>query len=80
MDKFDLDELLKELAEVEAARLVKEVGNALQALADGPGLMVYEFEGEYYDTGSRLGFVAANVAYSLDEGDELRNILREMIT
>ena len=36
------------------------------------------FDGDIYDTGSKLGFLAANVAYAL-ERDDLAGPLREEI-
>lgn len=55
-----------------------QLTDALQALVDVEGFLAYEFEGEHYDAGDRLGFIAANVAYGL-EVDEMRDELRNVI-
>ena len=42
----------------------------------------FQFEGKTYDCGSKLGFLAANVAYALDRADlasPLRKELKELL-
>ena len=42
-----------------------QLTDALQLLADRETLMAYQFEGTRYDTGDRLGFIDATLAYAL---------------
>lgn len=42
-----------------------QLTDALQILADRERLMAYRFEGRRYDTGDRLGFIDATLAYAL---------------
>lgn len=46
-----------------------QLTDALQALADSDGFLAYEFEGEHYDGGDQIGFIAANVAYGLGDDE-----------
>jgi UTP--glucose-1-phosphate uridylyltransferase len=52
-----------------------QITDAMLTLADQQPFSGYAFEGRVFDTGSKLGFLAANVAYGLsrdDVGAELR--------
>ena len=48
-----------------------QLTDALQILAKKKGLLAYRFDGTRYDTGDRLGFIDATLAYALKR-DELR--------
>ncbi len=59
-----------------------QLTDALQGLAASEGFLAYEFEGDHFDAGDRLGFTVANVSYGLahpEIGDELRQVLKELI-
>lgn len=67
----------------------KGVGNevqltdAIETLIKYEKVMAYPFSGKRYDCGSKIGFLEATVAYALqraDLGDQLREILEEMLT
>jgi UTP--glucose-1-phosphate uridylyltransferase len=49
----------------------------LRLLKTQPGYG-YQFEGKTYDCGSKLGFLAANVAYALDRDDLARPLREEL--
>jgi UTP--glucose-1-phosphate uridylyltransferase len=42
-----------------------QLTDGLQALADRERLLAYQFEGTRYDTGDRLGFIDATLAFAL---------------
>jgi UTP--glucose-1-phosphate uridylyltransferase len=46
-----------------------QLTDALQLLAQRKGLWAYEFEGTRYDTGDRLGFIDATLAFALRRPD-----------
>jgi UTP--glucose-1-phosphate uridylyltransferase len=59
-----------------------QLTDALAVLAREDGLLGYQFEGDRYDAGDRVGYVKANVAYALkrpDLGPQLRDWLREVV-
>jgi UTP--glucose-1-phosphate uridylyltransferase len=55
-----------------------QLTDALQALATREGLLAYSFEGTRYDTGDRLGYLDATLAFSLRRPD-LRAPLLEIM-
>ncbi len=55
-----------------------QVTDAMLRLAEKRPFYGYRFEGETFDCGSKLGFLAANVAYGLDR-DDLGDAFREEI-
>lgn len=59
-----------------------QLTDALAELARREGLIGYEFEGQRYDAGDRVGFLKANIAYALKR-DDLREpllaYLREVV-
>ena len=59
-----------------------QLTDCLQTLARQMPLYGYEFEGDRYDAGNKLGFVEATVAFALkrpDLGPKLRPILRRLL-
>jgi UTP--glucose-1-phosphate uridylyltransferase len=59
-----------------------QLTDGLQTLARQMPLYGYEFEGDRYDAGNKLGFVEATVAFALkrpDLGPKLRPILRRLL-
>ena len=59
-----------------------QITDAMLKLAERQPFIGYRFEGRIYDTGSKLGFLTANVAYALardDLGDELRRELEGLL-
>ena len=57
-----------------------QLTDALARLAHERALIGYEFEGVRHDTGDRLGFITANIAYALqreDIGPQLKAFLRQ---
>lgn len=57
-----------------------QLTDALQILAKREKLLAYTFEGTRYDTGDRLGFIDATLAYALKRGDlapGVREILKK---
>jgi UTP--glucose-1-phosphate uridylyltransferase len=57
-----------------------QLTDALARLAHDRALIGYEFEGVRHDTGDRLGFITANIAYALqreDIGPQLKAFLRK---
>ena len=73
---YELDDTL--------AKQEKGAGNEIQltdsmiALAQQEKFFAVRFDGDIYDTGSKIGFLTANLAYALDRGD-LGPQLREEI-
>ena len=58
-----------------------QITDALQQLADGPGMYAYRFDGDRYDTGRPLALLIASVAMGLrreDVGPDLRRYLRSV--
>jgi UTP--glucose-1-phosphate uridylyltransferase len=55
-----------------------QLTDALQLLAQREKLFAYEFEGTRYDTGDRLGFIDATLAFALKR-PELANGVREIM-
>lgn len=55
-----------------------QLTDALSLLAKEQGLKAYRFEGNRYDTGDRLGFIEATVAYALKR-PELREPVKNMM-
>jgi len=58
-----------------------QLTDALRELASDPGLLGYEFQGERYDVGHPLGFMEANLLFTLRDpelGAEARRILRRI--
>lgn len=59
-----------------------QLTDGIAALARGRKVYGYEFEGEHYDIGDKLGFVRATVAYALKRPDlegQLKEYLRSVI-
>ena len=61
-----------------------QLTDSMIALAAVPGQNFFadRFDGKIYDTGSKIGFLTANVAYALkrkDIADELRNELKQLL-
>ncbi|MEA2933362.1 MAG: UTP--glucose-phosphate uridylyltransferase [Variibacter sp.] len=59
-----------------------QLTDAMLKLAEGQKFFGYQFEGRIFDTGSKLGFLAANVAYGLahtDIGGEFRHELEQLL-
>lgn len=46
-----------------------QLTDALQDLADGPGLLAYSFAGNRYDAGNQVGFLEANLRFALKRDD-----------
>jgi UTP--glucose-1-phosphate uridylyltransferase len=55
-----------------------QLTDSMIALAEREKFFAVRFDGDIYDTGSKIGFLAANLAYALDRGD-LGPQLREEI-
>ncbi len=55
-----------------------QLTDALQLLAERERLLAYRFEGDRYDTGDRLGFIDATIAYALKR-PELAAGVREIM-
>jgi UTP--glucose-1-phosphate uridylyltransferase len=55
-----------------------QLTDGLRALAKGEGLMGWEFEGTRYDSGDKLGWLQANIAYAMKR-PELAGPLREFM-
>ena len=55
-----------------------QLTDALQLLAQRERLLAYEFEGDRYDTGDRLGFIDATLAFALKR-PELAPGVRELM-
>lgn len=55
-----------------------QLTDGLQALARTRGLLGYQFEGDRYDTGDRLGYLEATVSWALRRAD-LREGMREIL-
>lgn len=53
-----------------------QLTDALQILAREEKLLAYRFEGTRYDTGDRLGFIDATLAYALKRGDMKADVLK----
>ena len=59
-----------------------QLTDALRVLASQEPVFAYNFEGERYDLGDKLGFLRATVEFALrrdDLGDPFRDYLRELI-
>jgi UTP--glucose-1-phosphate uridylyltransferase len=52
--------------------------DALLKLAQGPGLLAHQFEGERYDTGDRLGYLQATVTFALRRPELREGLLQIM--
>lgn len=60
-----------------------QITDALSALAKERGVIAYEFEGDRYDAGDKLGFLQANVVFGLRQpeiGPRLETFLRELLS
>jgi UTP--glucose-1-phosphate uridylyltransferase len=60
-----------------------QLTDALKVLLKTEDIYAYEFEGERFDAGDRLGFLKANVAYALKRPDlkkEFRKFLKGLVT
>jgi UTP--glucose-1-phosphate uridylyltransferase len=55
-----------------------QLTDALQLLAERDRLLAYQFEGDRYDTGDRLGFIDATLAFALKR-PELAAGVRELM-
>ena len=55
-----------------------QLTDGLEKLAEKDGLLAYEFEGTRYDTGDRLGFIDATIAYALKR-KELASDVRKIL-
>lgn len=55
-----------------------QLTDGLQRLAETEGLLAYLFEGRRFDTGDRLGYLEATLAFGLERKD-LRDSLRSLI-
>lgn len=55
-----------------------QLTDALKLLAKNEGLLAYEFEGHRYDTGDRLGYLEATLAYALKR-DDLKDAVKKLI-
>jgi len=59
-----------------------QLTDALNQLAKVQKILAYEFEGTRYDTGDKLGFVKANLAYGIKRGyfnGNLKSFLKELL-
>jgi UTP--glucose-1-phosphate uridylyltransferase len=56
-----------------------QLTDSMLTLAEAEDFFGYTFDGDIYDTGSKIGFLAANVAYAMDRED-LAGPLREEIS
>jgi len=59
-----------------------QLTDALHALLEEQGIYAYDFEGQRYDTGDKLGFLKATVEYALrheDVKDGFKAYLKEMV-
>jgi UTP--glucose-1-phosphate uridylyltransferase len=52
--------------------------DALLKLAQGPGLLAHQFEGDRYDTGDRLGYLQATVTFALRRPELREGLLKIM--
>ncbi|MBI3544826.1 MAG: UTP--glucose-1-phosphate uridylyltransferase GalU [Deltaproteobacteria bacterium] len=60
-----------------------QLTDALAQLATGDGLLAYLFDGRRYDTGDKLGYIEATVAFALkrpDLADGVRKVLAEYLS
>jgi UTP--glucose-1-phosphate uridylyltransferase len=55
-----------------------QLTDALQILAQEQGLLAHTFDGVRYDTGDRLGFIEATIAYALKR-PELKDSVQELL-
>ena len=58
-----------------------QLTDSLISLTTNPGLFGYEFSGERFDCGNKLGFIEANVKFGLNDKsitDDLKGILRNI--
>ena len=58
-----------------------QLTDAIKMMLDSKQVYGYEFEGERYDAGSKIGFIKANIEYGLsrkDIGEELREYLKDL--
>ena len=58
-----------------------QLTDSLISLTTNPGLFGYEFSGERFDCGNKLGFIEANVKFGLNDKSitsDLRGILRNI--
>src|SRR5690606_25061583 len=55
-----------------------QLTDGLQRLAERQGLLAYQFDGVRYDTGDRIGFIDATIAYALKR-PELAGPVRELL-
>jgi len=59
-----------------------QITDAMIALMDEQSFHGFEFSGKTYDCGSKIGFLAANIAYGLereDLGGNLRDVLEDLL-
>jgi UTP--glucose-1-phosphate uridylyltransferase len=59
-----------------------QITDAMRTLADAQPFFGYRFEGRIFDCGSKIGFLAANVAYALARDDiapEFRKELKQLL-
>lgn len=59
-----------------------QLTDAMAKLIGGQPFHGLRYDGQRYDCGSRIGFIEANIAYSLQDpeiGDKVRNILRTLM-
>ncbi len=57
-----------------------QLTDALSSLSQTEGLYAYTFEGKRYDTGDKLGFIEATIAFALDRPEfrnDVKNLLRK---
>lgn len=55
-----------------------QITDAMRKLAETQAFYGYRFDGRIYDTGSKIGFLTANVAYALARGDIAAEFRREL--
>jgi UTP--glucose-1-phosphate uridylyltransferase len=60
-----------------------QITDAMRTLADAQPFFGYRFDGRIFDCGSKIGFLAANVAYALARDDiapEFRKELERLLS
>jgi UTP--glucose-1-phosphate uridylyltransferase len=82
--RYILQPQIFDLLEKQAAGTGGEIQltDAMLALSNSQPFYGLEFEGRTFDCGSKIGFLAANVAYGLERADiaqELRSEMRRLL-
>lgn len=60
-----------------------QLTDAIRTLIDGPGVDAFRYDGQRYDCGSKLGFIACTMASALAHpvfGAEARDLMQHMLT